>query len=253
MKRQIAASALALGILAGCSTAGSQVSRHNATLYVAGVLEETYAGKAGQSYYTLVDHTDEDAQKAFAKNLEAEYAQRLCVRFHLEDQFISRELKEDYLALLDTVYRRAGFQVKTATPLEGDRYCVELSVTPVTFFAAAYADGFEDLRKTFEKEHGQAEEADGAQEPDDAGEGRTTPAPEGDDPRSETKAQRRKAEEALASAWAQEVYDYLYARLDAVTTGAPVTKLVLVSADKDGFYSLSETDLQEIDNLVLQY
>lgn len=253
MKKQIAASALALGILAGCSTAGSQVSRHNATLYVAGVLEETYAGKAGQSYYTLVGHTDEDAQKAFAKNLEAEYAQRLCVRFHLEDKFISRKLKQDYLDLLDTVYRRADFQVKTATPLEGERYCVELTVTPVTFFAAAYADGFEELREAFEEDHAQPEETDDAQGADDAGTDRPAPAAEGDDPKADAKAQLRKEEEALASAWAQEVYDYLYARLDAVTTGAPVTKLVLVGADKDGFYSLSETDLQEIDNLVLQY
>ncbi len=49
------------------------------------------------------------------------------------------------------------------------------------------------------------------------------------------------------------MYDYLYARLDAVTTGAAVTKLVLVSPDSQGLYTLSDTDLRDVDDLILQY
>ncbi len=64
---------------------------------------------------------------------------------------------------------------------------------------------------------------------------------------------RRKAVERFESQWAQAVYDYLYGRLDAVTTGAAVTKLVLVSPDSQGRYALSDTDRRDVDDLILQY
>ncbi len=231
MKTRIAALFLVLSLCAGCATSQAQINRHNAAVYVAGVLDETYSGSASDAYYTLTGRTAEDAQKTFEANLESEYAQRLALRFELEDEFVSRTLKADFLELLDTVYRKAGCQVKEATPLEGGRYCVELAVTPVTFFAAAYADGYKALREDFEKTHS---------------------LPGEDDP-DLTAAQRRKAIERFESQWAQAVYDYLYGRLDAVTTGATVTKLVLVSPDSQGLYTLSDTDLRDVDDLILQY
>lgn len=225
------AAALAL-CAAGCSTTQSQIDRHNAQLYVQGVLDETYTGQAAEAYRTLVDHSEEDVQAAFQANLESEFTQRLALRFELEDRFLSRSLRADYLELLDTVYRRAGYTVKTATPLEDGRYCVEVSVTPVTFFADAYADGYAQLRADFARTHTEPTQEDLAKlEP----------------------AQARKAQERYETAWAKAVYDYLYARLDAITTGEAVTKLALVSPDSQGLYTLSATDLQDIDDLILQY
>lgn len=232
MRKRLAALAAALALCAGCSTSEAQINRHNATLYVQGVLDETYSGAAAESYYTLVDHTDEDARAVFEKNLEAEFTQRLAVRFELEEAFVSRSLKRDFLDLLDQLYAHTRYSVKAAVPLEDGRYCVEVSVTPVTFFAAAYADGYKDLRREFEKEN---------------------PAPEENAPDQLSPAEARKAREEAETAWAQTVYDYLYPRLDAVTTGPSVTKLVLVSPDSQGRYTLSATDLQDLDDLVLQY
>ncbi len=231
MKTRIAALLLALALCAGCSTSQAQINRHNAAVYVAGVLDETYSGAASDAYYALTGRTAEDAQKTFQANLEAEYTQRLAQRFELDDEFVSRTLEADFLKLLDTVYRKASYQVKEATPLEGGRYCVELTVTPVTFFAAAYQDGYKALREDFEKTHS---------------------LPDEDDP-DLTGAQARKATERFQRQWAQAVYDYLYGRLDAVTTGGAVTKLVLVSPDSQGLYALSDTDLRDVDDLILQY
>lgn len=217
---------------AGCSTAQSQISRHNAELYVQGVLDETYSGEPKEAYLTLTGRTKEDAQAAFSDNLQAEYDQRLCARFELEDQYVPRALRRDFLDLLDQLYRKAGYAVQSATPLEDGRYCVELSVTPVTFLAAAYADGFAQLRRDFDGESGYPtdEELDEL-EPADA----------------------RKARQQREAAWAQTVYDYLSLRLDNITTGSAVTKLVLVSPDSQGLYTLSATDLQDVDDLILQY
>ena len=244
-KRRFAAAALTavLALCAGCSTAGSQMSRHNAVVYVQGVLDETYTGQPSDSYLTLVDHTAQDAQDAFQTNLESELSQRLCLRFDLEEQFMSRQLKADFLELLDQVYARANYTVKTATALDTGRYCVELTVTPVTFFAAAYADGFKSLQEEFEAHHTPPDQnsEDGVNDENTV---------EGEDP---TPAQQRKERETYEALWAQTVYDYLYARLDAVTTGAAVTKLVLVSADGDGIYTLQTSDLQDVDDLILQY
>ena len=236
MKNRVFALLIVLGLCAGCATTQSQITRQNAGIYVQGVLDETYTGQASDAYRTLTDRTEADGQAAFQKNLEAEYAQRLCVRFEIHDASIPRSLKGDFLDLLDQVYRRATFEVKSATPLDDGRYCVEVTVRPVTFFAAAYADGYRALRDTFEKEH---------------------PLPEDktDDEEGEplTPAQLRKDVETREALWAQTVYDYLYTRLDAITTGASVTRLVLVSADANGLYSLSETDLQGLDDLILKY
>lgn len=229
MKKRLFALVAALCLCAGCATPQAQINQHNATLYVQGLLDETYTGEASESYYTLVDHTAEDAQALFDKNLENEYLQRLAVRFELDPQYVSRSLQQDFLDLLDQVYRHASYSVKAATPLDEERYCVEVSVTPVTFFAAAYADGYKSLREEFEEGH---------------------PRPDQD---GLSPARQRKAEETFEALWAQEVYDYLYPRLSAVTTGSAVTKLVLLSPDGHGLYTLSSSDLRDIDDLILQY
>lgn len=216
----------------GCSSTQAQINQYNAALYVRGVLDETYTGTVSDEYRTLTGFTDEDVAKTYRDNLESEFSQRVAVRFELDETFLKADLKADYLALLETVYAKSAYTVGQATPLEQGRYCVEVTVTPVTFFHSAYADGYAALRAKFEKAHSLPDEE--ARE-------------------KMTAAQIRKATERYESLWAQEVYDYLYARLDAITTGTAVTKLVLVSPDNTGNYTLSPTDFQDIDDLILQY
>ena len=233
MKKTLMAFGLAAAIcLSGCSTSQAQISRYNAGVYVRGVLDETYTGAPEDDYLKLVDHTSQEAREVFAKNLDAEYDQRLAVRFELDERYVSRTLREDFLALLDKVYQKASYTVKSTTPMENGRYCVELSVTPVTFFASAYSDGYQQLRRDFEYTHSLPTEEEALNLSD---------------------AQLRRAQEDFESAWAQTVYDYLYTRLDHITTGPAVTLLVLVSPDSQGRYTLSATDLQNVDNLILQY
>lgn len=234
MKKRLLAAALCLGLLlcSGCSTTQAQINQYNAVLFVRGVLDETYTGAPSDGYLALMDLTAEDAGETFQKNLEAEFSQRLAVRFQIDETFLKNDLKTDFLDLLETVYAKASYSVPQAAKLDGGRYCVEVSVTPVTFFQAAYADGYAKLRADFEKAH---------------------PLPDEDKQADMTAAQIRKARENFETKWAQEVYDYLYARLDAVTTGPAVTKLVLVTPDTAGHYTLSPTDFQDVDDLVLQY
>lgn len=234
MKKRLFALTVAALLLfcSACSTTQAQINQYNATLYVQGVLDETYSGAVDSGYLKLMEMTEEDAQETFEKNLEAEFSQRVAVRFQLDETFLKNDLKADYLTLLEEVYAKARYTVRQATPLEQGRYCVEVSVTPVTFFAAAYSDGYAALRSGFEKEH---------------------PLPDEEAQADMTAAQLRRANERFETQWAQEVYDYLYARLNAITTGEAVTKLVLVSPNGSGRYTLSSTDLQDIDDLILQY
>lgn len=234
MKKRLLALALAACLLvcAGCSTTQAQINQYNAVLFVRGVLDETYTGAPGDGYLRLMDLSAEDAEKTYQDNLSAEFSQRLAVRFEIDETFLKNDLRADYLELLETVYAKASYTVAQATALDHGRYCVEVSIVPVTFFQAAYADGYAKLRADFEKAH---------------------PLPDEDKQADMTAAQIRKAEENFARKWAQEVYDYLYARLDAVTTGPAVTKLVLVTPDTAGTYTLSPTDFQDIDDLILQY
>lgn len=234
MKKRLSALLLCacLILCAGCSTTQAQINQYNAALFVRGVLDETYTGAPDDGYLQLVDVTAEEAKTTFRKNLADELSQRLAVRFSLDETFLKNDLRSDYLDLLETVYAKASYTVVQAAPLDHGRYCVEVSVTPVTFFQAAYDDGYASLRESFEAAH---------------------PLPSEERKADMTSAQLRKATERFETLWAQEVYDYLYARLDAITTGAAVTKLVLVTPDKSGAYTLSPTDFQDIDDLILQY
>lgn len=234
MRRRLLALALAACLLAcaGCATTQAQINEYNAVLYVRGVLDETYTGAPSENYLQLMDRTAQEAKETYQDNLEAEFSQRLAVRFEIDETFLKSDLRADFLDLLETVYSQASYSIGQATKLNGGRYCVEVSVTPVTFFQAAYADGYAKLRAAFEKAHPLPDEAAQA---------------------DMTAAQLRKAQENFERKWAQEVYDYLYPRLDAVTTAAAVTKLVLVTPNGTGEYTLSPTDLQDIDDLVLQY
>lgn len=235
MKRRFAAlfSALALGVsLAGCSTTQSQINSYNATLYVQGLLDETYTGKTSEAYLTLMDTDASAVKKAFAANVESEFSQRLAARFELEEEYLTAGQKEGFYALLEQVYAKASYTAKTAVALDDDRYCVELSITPVTFFQTAYADGFAALKADFEKTHKPLDEERLAEM---------------------SSAQALKARQKYHRAWADAVYDDLYGRLDAITTGTAVTKLVLVSANTQGYYSLSATDFRDVDDEVLRY
>lgn len=233
MKKRLAALALLLALaLPGCSTTQQQINTYNATLYVQGFLDETYTGAPSEGYLKLTGATAEDAQKTFENNLEAEYLQRLAVRFELDPTYVPLDLKEDFLDLLRQVYAKTAYTVRAAVPLDDSRYCVEVTVTPVTFFAAAYSDGFDQLKKDFQKAH---------------------PEPTEEDLENLSEAQAKKRVERYESAWAQEVYDYLYLRKDAITTGSAVTKLLLVSPNSQDLYTLSSTDLQDLDDVILQY
>lgn len=234
MKKRLFTLALCacLVLSAGCSTTQAQINQYNAVLYVQGVLDETYTGAAGQGYLQLADITDEDVQKTYQKNLKAEFSQRVAVRFQLEENYLKNDMKQDFMELLETVCSKISYTVGQATALDHGRYCVAVSVTPVTFFQAAYADGYAKLRADYEKTYSLPDEE--AQE-------------------DMTAAQIRRAKERFEQRWAKKVYDHLYARLDAITTGSAVTKLVLVAPDGNNNYSISATDLQDIDDLVLQY
>lgn len=233
MRKRLAALALLLAlVLAGCSTTQQQINTYNATLYVQGFLDETYTGAPSEGYLKLTEATAEDAKKTFEQNVEAEYRQRLALRFELDTAYVPLDLEEDFLDLLRQVYAKTSYTVRAAVPLDDKRYCVEVAVSPVTFFAAAYQDGFAQLKKDFQKAH---------------------PEPTEEDLEDLTPAQAKRRVERYESAWAQEVYDYLYLRKDAITSGASVTKLLLVSPDSQGLYTVSPTDLQDLDDVILQY
>ncbi len=233
MKKRLTALALLLAlVLAGCSTTQQQINTYNATLYVQGFLDETYTGAPSEGYLKLTEGTAEDAQKTFEQNVEAEYRQRLALRFELEPASVPLDLEEDFLDLLRQVYAKTSYSVRAAVPLDDKRYCVEVAVSPVTFFAAAYSDGFAQLKKDFQKAH---------------------PEPTEEDLEDLSPAQAKKRVERYESAWAQEVYDYLYLRKDAITNGAAVVKLLLVSPNSNGLYTVSQTDRQDLDDVILQY
>lgn len=223
--------ALALGA-AGCATTQATVNQFNATAYVQGVLDETYKGAVSDTYLTLMDTDEESVAATYQANLQSEYKNRFLKRFEIDDASLTRQQRQDFLDLIDEAYSHADYTVKAAVALDDRRYCVEVSVTPVTYFSSAYSDGFATLVRNFERDN---------------------PEPTEEELSEMTNAKKRRLQRDRERDWAQAVYDFLYPRLSAVTTGVPVTKLVLVSPNGQGFYSASTTDLQDLDDRILAY
>ena len=235
--KSLTALVAALALILSLSACGGDNGTKNAKVYIQGLMDETYLGVFNKDYLDLVDATENEAEEDYLGGLEAEYYNRFVPNFSIDDSYVTEETRDAAIDLLADVYKNAKYTVKDPTK-SGENYAVEVEVEPVAVFYDVYEEDMnEEFYDTFNADF-----------------------PEFDDGTLDAMDQGSAEYEAFwtryENAWLEAVIGLSRARLDAgnVTYQDADSIIVQFKPDPaDGLYTITDTDFQNLDKLILAY
>lgn len=214
--------ALSLALLLPLSACGRGLSADDAQLYVQGVLDENYLGKADPDFLKLIDSTEDEADEVYAGSMETE------AQFFL-DSFVESELSQEeqdrLLEELSTMYRQiyahSKYTVESASEVDDTTFGVKVTVEPIDIFHQV-AD---------ELNNGAADELN-SRYPD-----------------------QMTDEEYMAYEveWVELFMDLTYEKLPQLDYLEPQTLLVQVALGDDDYWTIPDEDFWAVDALVIDY
>lgn len=214
--------ALSLALLLPLSACGGGLSADDAQLYVQGVLDENYLGKADPDFLKLIDSTEEETEEIYAGSMETE------AQFFL-DSFVESELsQEEQDRLLDElsamyrqIYAHSKYTVESASEVDDTTFGVKVTVEPIDIFHQV-AD---------ELNNGAADELN-SRYPD-----------------------QMTDEEYMAYEveWVELFMDLTYEKLPQLDYLDPQTLLVQVALGDDDYWTIPDEDFWAVDALVIDY
>lgn len=214
--------ALSLALLLPLSACGGGLSADDAQLYVQGVLDENYLGKADPDFLKLIDSTEEETEEVYAGSMETE------AQFFL-DSFVESELsQEEQDRLLDElsamyrqIYAHSKYTVESASEVDDTTFGVKVTVEPIDIFHQV-AD---------ELNNGAADELN-SRYPD-----------------------QMTDEEYMAYEveWVELFMDLTYEKLPQLDYLEPQTLLVQVALGDDDYWTIPDEDFWAVDALVIDY
>ena len=154
---------LALALAAGlCACAPGGVSAEDATVYVRGLIDQTYLGQFDADYLALVDSTEEEAQEIYSSNLDVD-VENFAAYYAIDT--VTDELREEIRALYQAMYAKANFEVQDAVR-DGDAasYSIVVVVEPLDIYQrvdAALEEVLDSFHAEYFAEHPEALESTG--------------------------------------------------------------------------------------------
>ena len=225
--------AAACGLLLACSLTacgGGGLTAEDAALYVKGLLDETYLGVFDKDYLALVDLTEEEAEETYRQGLEVSY-QYLSKNFQFDDAYVTDETRQEAVDLMAEIYSHARYQVGEAVKT-GDGFPLEVTVQPIDLIPLVVEKYMGEYSDTFSQKY-----ADTTREEVDAL------------PADEAEAFWIQYE----NDWAMGVVKLFRTHLGELDHLEPVSLIVRVEPDEEGYYTLSDTDFANLDYLILAY
>ena len=214
--------ALSLALLLPLSACGGGLSADDAQLYVQGVLDENYLGKADPDFLKLIDSTEEETEEVYAGSMETE------AQFFL-DSFVESELSqeeqdrllEELSAMYRQIYAHSKYTVESASEVDDTTFGVKVTVEPIDIFHQV-AD---------ELNNGAADELN-SRYPD-----------------------QMTDEEYMAYEveWVELFMDLTYEKLPQLDYLEPQTLLVQVALGDDDYWTIPDEDFGAVDALVIDY
>lgn len=213
---------LSLALLIPLSACGGGMSADNAKLYVQGVLDENYLGKADPDFLKLIDSSEEEVAEVYDGSLETE------AQFFL-DSFVESELPqedqdrllEELTAMYRQVYSHSKYTVDSASEMDDTTFSVKVTVEPIDIFHLV-AD---------ELSNGAADELN-SHYPD-----------------------QMTDEEYLAYEleWVELFMDLTYEKLPQLGYLEPSTTLVQVALGDDDYWTIPDDDFWSLDAMIIDY
>lgn len=221
-KRALAAAGAAamLVVLAACQNVAK-----DATVYIQGELDATYLGIINEGYLDVVeDMTQSDAQAKYEYNLQAEGEYLL--------SYLGVELPTDGVyqraqELVGEIYSHAKYTVAEAELLKSGDIAAQVTVSPIEIMPLIPQELY---AQTWEKVKQQAGVSD-----------------------DQVAVMSDEEYQQLDEQYAMALLDELESLIGQLTYGTDQTVLLQMKQDEEGYYTLVETGMQQLDEMILDY
>lgn len=221
-KRALAAAGAAamLVVLAACHNVAK-----DATVYIQGELDATYLGIINEEYLDVVeDLTQADAQAKYEYNLQAEGEYLL--------SYLGVELPTDGVyqraqELVGEIYSHAKYTVAEAELLKSGDIAAQVTVSPIEIMTLIPQELY---AQTWEKVKQQAGVSD-----------------------EQVAVMSDEEYQQLDEQYAMVLLDELEGLIGQLTYGTDQTVLLQMKQDEEGYYTLVETGMQQLDEMILDY
>lgn len=221
-KKALAAAAAAALMLA--LTACQNVAK-DATVYIQGELDATYLGKVSQDYIDVVEGmTGAAAKEKYDYNIEAE-AQYLL-------SYLGVELPTDAVyaraeEVVGEIYSHAKYAVADAELMKSGDIAAEVTVSPIEIIPLMPEELYMDTWTAVKQEAGVTDE--------------------------EVALMSDEEYQALDEQYAMVLLDELEGLIGQLTYGTDQSILLQMKEDEDGYYSLVESGMQKLDEVMIDY
>lgn len=215
--KRILAAALSLCLLGSLTACGGKLTEKDAETFVKGRLDASYLGSYDQAYIDLVeDMTMDDAKEMHEYYLEAE-AEYLLDFFEVD--YPTDEMTERAEKLIETLYSKSQYKVGSASKTKDGDFVVEVTVSPVEIIDLVTDEYCLDALE----QAGYVE--------------------------AETEEQMKEAD----AIYGMLVLDELEELLPQLSYGKDQIIMLQLKLDDEGYYSLVETGMQKLDEVIIDY
>ncbi len=221
-KRALAAAGAAamLMVLAACQNVAK-----DATVYIQGELDATYLGKISEEYLAVVeDMTQADAQAKYEYNLQAEGEYLL--------SYLGVELPTDGVyqraqELVGEIYSHAKYTVADGELLKSGDIAVEVTVSPIELMTLLPEETYADTWQAVKEQAGVSDD--------------------------QVAVMNDEEYQQLDEQYAMALLDELEGLIGQLTYGTDQTVLLQMKQDEEGYYTLVESGMQQLDEMILDY
>ena len=221
-KRALAAAGAAamLVVLAACQN----VAR-DATVYIQGELDATYLGTINEGYLDVVeDMTQADAQAKYEYNLQAEGEYLL--------SYLGVELPTDGVyqraqELVGEIYSHAKYTVADAQLLKSGDIAAEVTVSPIEIMTLIPQEFYVQTWENVKQQAGVSDD--------------------------QVAVMSDEEYQQLDEQYAMALLDELEGLMGQLTYGTDQTILLQMKQDEEGYYTLVETGMQQLDEMIIDY
>ena len=219
MGKKLCAALLMAAALLGLTACQSITD--DATVFVQGELDATYLGQFDQDYIDVVeDMTEEDAQEKYDYNIEAEAQYFLSyLAVEMPTDAVTQRAQE----LVAEIYSNAQYTVAQAEQLKSGDIAVEVTVSPIEIMPLITTEFMQETWYSVLDSNGVT-----------------------------TQEQLDEQFQAMDEAYAMALMDEVERVMPELTYGTDQV-IMLQMKEEDGYYSLVETGLQKLDEVMIDY
>lgn len=195
----------------------------DAAKFVKGDLDSTYLGVINDDYLDIVVNTRDEILEIYEQGLQTE-VEYFCEYFDIDESSLTVEIKNEMTEMYRKIYKSSKYEIGE-TKKDGSRYEVSITIYPIDIFQKVSDEDFDSFITVWEQraENGEFNEMD---------------------------------DDEFELLWAREIIDIVNARINDIGHLEPETISVTIAEEKmdDGrFYTINESDLTKIDELIIQY